>query len=294
MSAAARPRPGATVQVLLPQPLHAVVLLRRLNRFAVQALLPGHAGRVVRLHLPNSGRMTELLQPGTPGRAWLWGQGGAGAGGAAADAGAAAQSYNGGAARPDNGGGARADAGASAEPRARTAGRLVLVHSAGTWVGVDAHLPNRLFAAALKAGALPAFAGCRWWRHEVRAFGVRVDFALSGGTGPTAADAAPWLVETKSCNRVDDGVALFPDAPSARAVRHVGALTRVVLAGGRAALVWCVQRADAVRLRPFREVDPAFAEALAAAARAGVALHAYACALDERAARLEREIPVEV
>lgn len=47
-------------------PLVAATLVRRLNRFAVEVALDG---RVVAAHLPNSGRLRELLVPGY--RVWL-------------------------------------------------------------------------------------------------------------------------------------------------------------------------------------------------------------------------------
>ncbi|MFS8639688.1 MAG: methyltransferase domain-containing protein, partial [Symbiobacteriaceae bacterium] len=58
----------------LPGPLAAVRLRRRLNRFAIEVETAGAGApgddRLV-LHLPNSGRMEELLQPGAEGRARL-------------------------------------------------------------------------------------------------------------------------------------------------------------------------------------------------------------------------------
>lgn len=45
----------------LPQPLVAARFVRRLNRFAVLVRLPD--GKVVEAHLPNSGRLQEVLRP---------------------------------------------------------------------------------------------------------------------------------------------------------------------------------------------------------------------------------------
>ena len=226
----------------LPPGLVAVRLGRRANRFAIEAVASD--GRVRRLHLPNSGRMEELLVPGAEGLADL---------------------------RPGLG--------------RRTEGTLLLVRHRGLWVGVDAHLPNHLFARA--ARTLEPFAAYPSVAREVAVAGERIDFVLTGPAGE-------FLVEVKSCNRVDDGVARFPDAPTARGTRHLELLVRQRAAGRRAAVVWVVQRADAERLRPFAEADPAFARAARAAARAGVELYAYRCRVEPTAVVLAEAIPVEV
>jgi len=230
------------VRVPLPSSLVPVTIVRRRNRFAVDV----RAGRRrLALHLPNSGRMQELLVTGAVGLAAV-----------------------------------------AAQARGRTQGTLVLVRHRGRWVGVDARLPNRLFEAALRAGALRPFRGYRRWRREVPVAGVRLDFVLEGPGGPC-------LVETKSCNRVDDGVALFPDAPTVRGTAHLRLLARAARAGRRAAVVWFVQRDDARVLRPFAAADPDFALAMARAAQAGVEFYAYTCRVTPRAVTVGSRIPVQ-
>ncbi len=216
------------------------VIVRR-NRFAVDVR---RGRRRLRLHLPNPGRMEELLVPGARGLAVL---------------------------APTRG--------------RRTAGTLLLVRHRGRWVGMDARLPNRLFEEALRQGALAPFRGYLRWRREVALRGSRIDFVLEGPAGRC-------LVETKSCNRVDHGVALFPDAPTARGAAHLRLLARAASGGRRAAVVWFVQRDDARTLRPFAEVDPQFAQAVAQAARAGVELYAYRCRVTPQAVTVGRAIPV--
>ncbi|HEY8394650.1 MAG TPA: DNA/RNA nuclease SfsA [Thermaerobacter sp.] len=255
--------PGRLATVPLPGPLAPVRLRRRLNRFAVEveAAWPGAAaGRPLVLHLPNSGRMEELLQAGTEGRARLIPQ-----------------------------------------PGRRTAGELLLVRYAGRWVSVDARMPNRLFAACLEAASLPPFAGYQRWQSEVRWGAGRIDFLLRRGVSPEASHPDPagdgrpdlCLVETKSCNLVEDGVALFPDAPTLRGARHLEELRQAVTEGHRAAVVWFVQRDDASVLRPHRRADPAFARALAEAVAAGVEAYAYRCLVTPAAIDVLEPIPVE-
>lgn len=73
-------------------------------------------------------------------------------------------------------------------------------------------------------------------------------------------------------------IAEFPDSVSLRAKKHAECLTRHVQMGGRAALVFLIQRDDcsAFRISP---IDPAYKEAVRVARQAGVLILPYVCRL---------------
>ena len=111
--------------------------MERVNRFVVRVILDG---REVQAHLPNTGRMTELLVPDsavylTP-------------------------------APPNRG--------------RKTAYDLTLVEYAGTLVSVDSRLPTTVFREAVEAGVLAGFEGYSVVRAEVPLGNSRIDLLLSG------------------------------------------------------------------------------------------------------------------
>ena len=161
---------------------------------------------------------------------------------------------------------------------------LVLVEKGGVLVGVDSRMPPRILEEAVMEGKV--FKGYRPGRREPALGDGRVDLLLEKGRGKTA-----W-VETKSVNLVEDGVALFPDAPTTRGTRHVEALRRLVEEGEEAHVVFVVQRTDARVFSPFEARDPAFTRALRAAREAGVGVWAFCCAVSLQGIELEGEIPV--
>jgi sugar fermentation stimulation protein A len=219
--------------------------VRRDNRFRATVEVEGES---VAAHLPNSGRLTELL---TPGRAcWL----------------------------------AQFD-----DPRRKTRFDLTLVEHPHTLVSVDARLPNALFAEALAAGGLEPFRAYDRSEREVRLGESRIDFRLGGAAGVC------W-VEVKSVTLVDEPgrVARFPDAPTARGARHVRELTAAVSRGQQAAVVFVVQRADALRFAPHDRADADFGSALREAADAGVGVYAWTCGVSLWAIAIDRQIPVEM
>jgi sugar fermentation stimulation protein A len=159
-------------------------------------------------------------------------------------------------------------------PGRRTHWTAVLVESpdGNGLVSVDTTLPNRLIRAALQAGALDEFAGWRLERHEVLLGRSRLDFLLADGNGRRLA------LEVKSVTLVEDGVALFPDAVTARGVRHLRELERISREPGwEAAVLFVAQRPDARRILAAAEIDPAFAAALADAMHQGVRVLGRRC-----------------
>ncbi len=143
----------------------------------------------------------------------------------------------------------------------------------GMLVSLDSTLPNRFLPEALKEEAIPPLRGWRIATREPRLGAGRLDFLLVRG------DERLYL-EVKSVTLVEDGVALFPDAPTSRGRRHLLELAGAVREGDRAAVLFVVQRPDAVRFGPNAETDPAFAEAFREALEGGVAMYALVCSFD--------------
>ena len=216
--------------------------LARDNRFRVTVEVDG---REVWAHLPNSGRLGELLVPGR--RACL------------------------------------------VEKLAldrKTGYDLSLVEHEGRWVSVDARLPNDLVEEALLAGRLEPLAGYEALCREVTHGRSRFDFSLE------SPDRPPCLVEVKSITLVIDGLGCFPDAVTLRGRRHVTELAQAVGAGYRAAVVFCVQRDDAIGVRPHDESDPGFARALRDASAQGVEVYAYTCRVSPGWVEIAERLPV--
>ena len=177
----------------------------------------------------------------------------------------------------------------------KTAYDLKLVELESGLVSVDAHLPNKLFAEAMEKESLPAFR-YQEIKGEVRSNDSRLDFRLSGPfaqvPGTSEVPGTCW-VETKSVTLVEEGVALFPDAPTKRGSRHLRELMALRQEGERTTVVFVVQRADAHALAPHRGADPIFAQTLRKAVAAGVEAWAYTCHVTLDSIYITGNIPVQ-
>ncbi len=255
------------VRVAIPGPLEEASFLERPNRFLVVCRLQ-RTGEVVAAHLADPGRLKELLLP----EARIWVR----------------------AAEPRKATAAAGDEVASATRQPRTTRRrttawtaLVLESPAGDLVSLHTTLPNRLARAALGGRGLDELRDWELERGEVPLGRSRIDFLLRRGEERLA-------LEVKSVSLVEDGVALFPDAVTARGARHVRELSELAARPGwAAAILFVVQRAAARRVRAAVEIDPAFAAALAHARATGVRVLARRCRVSLDAVELGDAIPCE-
>ena len=166
----------------------------------------------------------------------------------------------------------------------KTAYDLTLVGTDGVLVSVDARLPNGLLREAIEAGRLPQFRGYRDLAAEVPFHDSRIDLMLSD-------DRGRCYVEAKSVTLVENGVGLFPDAPTERGRKHLGSLVQAARAGHRAAVVFVVQRPDARSFSCNYIADPQFCGALTEAASNGVEAYAYGCRLSRSAIDIGDQLP---
>ena len=156
-------------------------------------------------------------------------------------------------------------------------------------VGVHTGHPNRIVEEAVRDGRIAELTGYDDIRREVR-YGKnsRIDLLLEGNGRPAC------YVEIKSVTLRRDGRAEFPDAVTARGTKHLGELAGVVAQAGRAVMLYLVQREDCEKFAVAADIDPAYAEALAAARAAGVEALCHACRLTTDAIELDRALPLDL
>ncbi len=177
--------------------------------------------------------------------------------------------------------GARVTLFVSGRQNRKTKYDLVAVQKGALYINMDSQAPNR--AAAEKLPEL--FPGITRLQPEA-AFGrSRLDFYIEQGEKKT-------FVEVKGVTLEEKGVALFPDAPTERGVRHLGELERCVRLGYGAAVLFVIQMKGVRLFMPNRRTHPAFADALLRAKAAGVEVLAYDCAVTGDGMTLDR--PVEI
>jgi sugar fermentation stimulation protein A len=186
--------------------------------------------------------------------------------------------------------GARVRCSTSADPKRKLAHTLEMIEVGGAWVGVHTGRANPLARAALEAGSVPELRGYAELRAELAPEpGARLDFALARHE---RGEPNAW-VEVKSVTLSRRlGLAEFPDAVTARGVKHAEVLARLAKRGARAVLLFLVQRDDCEAVAPADDIDPSYGRALREAAAQGVFVRALRARVSLREIRVLGELPV--
>ncbi|VAW33682.1 Sugar fermentation stimulation protein SfsA [hydrothermal vent metagenome] len=163
---------------------------------------------------------------------------------------------------------------------------LELTRPGSCWIGVNTGRTNALVAEALRAGIIQEFSRLKTIRPEIKVSNSsRLDFLLED-------DNDMIYLEVKSCTLAADGAAMFPDAVTKRGARHMRELAALRSQGFKAAVLFCVQRADADYFRPAVEIDPQYCAALRQAQGLGVMLLAYQAAVKPSGIKIINKIPI--
>ena len=174
-------------------------------------------------------------------------------------------------------------------PHRRTDFDLIGLEYNGVLVSIDSNLPNRFIKRLLLSYELPFVSEYDTVTSEPRAYDGRFDFELSGRKGKS-------FIEVKSCTLVQDGRAIFPDAPTTRGTRHLRNLVRALdeKMASRAAIIFVIQRPDAIVFSPNDKMDPNFSDSLRYAHANGVEIYPLTTEVVDWDLELVGRIPFEL
>ncbi len=161
-----------------------------------------------------------------------------------------------------------------------------LIHTNGTWVGINTQRTNALVDEALRAGVVSeVFSEDMQVRREVK-YGdnSRVDFLLESAAGKI-------FLEVKNVTLSHEGRAMFPDAVTKRGQKHLQDLMDVSAQGNRAVIFFLVSREDTTVFSPAEHIDPDYARLLAQAVKNGVELLVYQAKITPEEMRVAEKMP---
>jgi len=180
----------------------------------------------------------------------------------------------------------------SDNPNRKLKKTLELIEADNTLVGINTNLPNKLAHEALRGGHIPRFAD---WPEITPEYtyqkGTRFDFKLSRDDGDD------MMVEVKNVHLArpdgpNPGAMEFPDSVTARGAKHLNILANIAAKGGKAAMLYVIQRGDGDRFTLAADIDPVYAEAFRQAQEACVVIEAWQCAITLDEIKISTPLPV--
>ena len=170
-------------------------------------------------------------------------------------------------------------------PDRKTKYSLVCVQKGARLINMDSQAPNKVVAEWLAEGNL--FPDASLIRPETKYNASRFDFYVEQGQKKI-------FMEVKGVTLEQNGVVLFPDAPTERGLKHIRELCQAVSEGYEACVFLVVQMKNVKYFTPNMETHPEFGEALARAQHMGVKILAYDCMVTSNSLKIMDPVKIRI
>lgn len=173
----------------------------------------------------------------------------------------------------------------SDNPNRKTKYDLISVLKGEKLINMDSQIPNKVFGEWAQNSGF--FGEIRLLKAEKTFENSRFDFYIE-------TDNDKIFVEVKGVTLEQDGVVMFPDAPTERGVKHINELCRCIDDGYKAYIFFIIQMDNVKYFTPNRKTHPQFADALKAAAEKGVGVYALDCTVSENSIAADKFVEVRL
>jgi len=174
-------------------------------------------------------------------------------------------------------------------PTRKTDYSLIAVKKGELLINMDSQIPNAAAYEAILDGTI-SFGGeaFSFTRREFKYGASRFDIYLETVSGRKI------LVEVKGVTLERDGVATFPDAPTARGTKHIYELAEALKDGYECVILFVVQFNPVKYFEPNKLMDPKLAKTLKEASNAGVKVVAFNCRVKPDEMAIQEQVEVRL
>lgn len=174
----------------------------------------------------------------------------------------------------------------SDNPSRKTRYSLFAVKKGERLINMDSQAPNKVVGEWLEKGGFPG--GKLSLIQAEKTYGKsRFDYYLES-------DGRKIFLEVKGVTLEENGVVMFPAAPTERGVKHIYELCHCIDEGYEAWLVFVVQMKGVKYFTPNDKTHPEFGEALRYAEKHGVHILAVDCEITENSMEISEEVEVRI
>lgn len=170
----------------------------------------------------------------------------------------------------------------------KTAYDLIAGYKGKQLINIDSQIPNKVVFEALKNKRILNLEKYNIIEREKTFGNSRFDFKLSNDLGEE------YYLEVKGVTYEENGVVMFPDAPTERGKKHLIELIEAKKQGKGAGVLFLIQLDNVRYFTPYKDMDPNFSAALKLAVESGVDVMAYCCDVTEHSITLKEIVRVEI
>lgn len=157
-------------------------------------------------------------------------------------------------------------------PKRKTKYDLISVLKEGKLINIDSQAPNKVFNEWVIKNKF--IKESFFIKPEVMYANSRFDFYIES-------NKRKIFVEVKGVTLEENGIALFPDAPTERGLKHIVELCKSLNDGYEAYIVFIIQMTNVLYFTPNSRMQKDFADALLEAKKQGVKIIALDCIVTE-------------
>lgn len=170
-------------------------------------------------------------------------------------------------------------------PTRKTKYDLISVLKGKELINMDSQAPNKVFAKWVNDGNF--IKDISLIKPECKYNNSRFDFYIES-------NERRIFAEIKGVTLEEDGVVMFPDAPTERGLKHIKELAECVKEGYEAYVFFIIQMENCKYFTPNRRTHKEFADALIFAKNNGVNIQALNCIVTPSKLKIDRNIQVRL
>ncbi|GKX67862.1 DNA/RNA nuclease SfsA [Inconstantimicrobium mannanitabidum] len=170
----------------------------------------------------------------------------------------------------------------------KTAYDLIAGYKGKQLINIDSQIPNKVVFEALKNKKILNLEKYNIIEREKTFGNSRFDFKLSNDLGEE------YYLEVKGVTYEENGVVMFPDAPTERGKKHLLELIEAKKQGKGAGVLFLIQLDNVRYFTPYKDMDPNFSAALKLVVESGVDVMAYCCYVTEHSITLKEIVRVKI
>lgn len=175
----------------------------------------------------------------------------------------------------------------SHNPNRKTKYSLIAVWKGDMLVNMDSQVPNAVIFDALKTNKIPEFQKLEFIKREVTFGDSRFDIYFES-------PMEKGFIEIKGVTLEDNGIAMFPDAPTTRGTKHVLEMIEAVREGYRGVILFLIQMKGPNLFRLNWQMDKEFSKAVNLASKNGVEILAYDSIVRNNSISIDKPIEIDL